>query len=273
MDLDETLQSLARDPRQPLDLAEVALRLACDEYVDLNVDAYLRQLDQLAGVVRDALRGNFAARVATLCGYLFREQGFRGDVENYYDPRNSYLNEVLDRRLGLPITLSLLAMAVGRRAGLEVEGVGLPGHFIARAISGDEEMLFDPFHGGRQLSLDQCADLVRQVTGESFAVSTESMQATPPGLIVQRLLNNLKGTYLRQHDFARASRVMARLLQLAPDDALQHRDQGVSLLRAGQPGPAINHLEFYLEKMPDPEDAPTVRQYLQDARREVARWN
>src|SRR5438309_117199 len=147
MDLDAALDLLARDPAASLDAAEVALHLARDECPQLDVEAYLSELAGMGHEARKYVRGDVAARVAGLCRYLFHEMGFRGNVRDYYDSRNSYLNQVLDRRTGIPITLSLVAMAIGRRAGLEVVGVGLPGHFVAKAVADGQEVLFDPFHG------------------------------------------------------------------------------------------------------------------------------
>jgi regulator of sirC expression with transglutaminase-like and TPR domain len=138
MNLDTALTVLADDPAAPLDLAELALELAREEYPTLDVEAVLAELAALAREVRPRLRGGLRARVESLVRYLFHDLGFRGNERDYYDPRNSYLNDVLDRRLGMPITLSMIAMAVGTRAGLEVTGVGLPGHFIARATARGE---------------------------------------------------------------------------------------------------------------------------------------
>src|SRR5262249_22748986 len=184
------------DPDAPLDVADLALRLAADEYPELDVDAYLSELAGMAHEAKRYLRGGPEARVRGLCRYLFHDCGFRGNVQDYYDPRNSYLNEVLDRRTGLPISLSLVAVAVGTRAGLDVAGVGLPGHFVARAVADGEEVLFDPFHGGRLLTRDQCELLVEQVTGEPFEANAESLRRVAAGPFVLRMLTNLKGSYL-----------------------------------------------------------------------------
>jgi regulator of sirC expression with transglutaminase-like and TPR domain len=273
MDLESALSQLARDPAAPLDLAELSLHLARDEYPDLDVEAYLSQLAGMAHEARRYVRGPLEARVSGLCRYLFHDLGFRGNTQSYYEPRNSYLNEVLDRRTGLPILLAAVTMAVGERAGLRVAGVGLPGHFVAKAIDDGREVLFDPFHGGRALSPEQCEALVYQVTGSSFRANRESLAAVPLGLIVVRMLNNLKGTYLRDEDFDRAVRVIERLRQLRPDDPLQERDLGASLLRAGQPGRAVNHLKAYLHESPAATDAETVRGLLNTALGEVAKWN
>jgi regulator of sirC expression with transglutaminase-like and TPR domain len=273
MDIDTALRRLAHDPSAPLDVAELALALARDEYPALDVEAYLGELAGMAHEARAYLRGGLEARVQGLCRYLFHDMGFRGNVGNYNDPRNSYLNEVLDRRTGLPITLAAVAVAVGTRAGLEVVGVGLPGHFVAKAVAGGEEILFDPFHGGRRLSPEQCELLVEQVTGAPFQATAASLEAVAAGPFVLRLLTNLKAAYLREADFTRAARVIERLRQLTPDDPLQRRDLGVSLLHAGQPGRAIDHLTAYLGARPDAIDADKVGQFLRQARGEVARWN
>jgi regulator of sirC expression with transglutaminase-like and TPR domain len=273
MNLDTALEELARDPNPALDLAELALCLARDEYPDLDVEAYLAEIDGMAHEARRYLRGSLDAQVTGLCRYLFHEMGFRGNDRDYYDARNSYLNQVLDRRTGIPISLSAVVMAVGGRAGLAVQGVGLPGHFIVKAVQGGHQELFDPFHGGRRLSVEACANLVRQVIGEPFRVTAEDLAAVPLAAMVTRMLNNLKAVYLKSGDFPRAVRVMERLRQLNPADTLQRRDLGTSLLHAGQPGKAIDHLRAYLAAVPQAEDAEVVRQLLGRARRQVAEWN
>jgi regulator of sirC expression with transglutaminase-like and TPR domain len=273
MDLDATLAALAADPHRPVDLAAVALHLARDEYPDLDVPAYLARLAALADDLRPRLGGSLARRAVELTHFLFREQAFAGNADGYYDPRNSYLNDVLDRKLGIPITLSVVAAAVGGRSGLTVAGVGLPGHFIAKVVDGDEEVWFDPFNGGQFLDPAGCEELVTAVTGQPFTLTPDATAATPPGLIVVRMLNNLKAVYLKDGDFARAARVMERLVQLDPDDPVQRRDLGVSLVHAGRPGRAIDHLRLYLDRTPAAADAATVRDFLNDAVRSVAKWN
>jgi regulator of sirC expression with transglutaminase-like and TPR domain len=273
MNLDTALHLLAEDPAAPLDLAELGLHLARDEYPDLDVEAYLSELAGMAHEARSYIRGGLEARVAGLCRYLFHEMGFRGNTQEYYDPRNSYLNQVLDRRTGIPITLSAVVIAVGTRAGLPVAGVGLPGHFVARAVGDGREVVFDPFHGGRQLTPEQCGILVEQVTGTPFEATPEQLRPAPLGAIVLRMLTNLKGVYLGQGDFPRAVRVLERLRQLRPHDPLQRRDLGAVLLQTGQPGSAIPHLVAYLDTVPNAQDAATVRDLLSRAQRELARWN
>jgi regulator of sirC expression with transglutaminase-like and TPR domain len=271
--LDSLLSKLARDPAADIDVAEVALRLAADEYPDLAVAKYLTRLDDLAERARPHLLGALEEQVGGLAEFLFEQEEFQGNADAYYDPRNSYLNDVLDRRLGIPITLSVLAMAVGRRAGLEVAGVGLPGHFIAKAVGEGEDVLFDPFHDGQILTPEACEQLVEAVTGRPFAVTPELLAATPPGLIVMRMLNNLRGIYAQAEDFARTARVLGRQRQLAPHDVELRRDLGVVLVRGGRPGPAIDHLKAYLATNSTAADADDVRELLGRAASDVARWN
>jgi regulator of sirC expression with transglutaminase-like and TPR domain len=273
MDVDDTLRRLAADPFAPVDLAAVALHLAADEYPDLDVASYLARLDVFADKLTRRLEGPLADRVAALSALLFDEENFAGNATEYYDPRNSYLNDVLDRKLGIPLSLSLIAMAVGERAGMTVYGVGLPGHFVAKAADGDDEVLFDPYHGGSVLDRDGCAELVQSATGQPFEVTDDVLEPTPPGLIVRRMLTNLKGVYLRLQDFPRAARVTGRLAVLAPDDPTQLRDLGVTLAHAGHPGKAIDPLSAYLAAAPHAADAGAVGDFLKDARRQVARWN
>jgi regulator of sirC expression with transglutaminase-like and TPR domain len=273
MELDSALSQLSEDANPPLDVAELALCLARDEYADLDVEAYLSELAGIAHEAKTYIRGSLESRVSGLCRYLFHEMGFHGNVREYYDPLNSYLNLVLDRRTGIPISLSLVAMAVGRRAGLQVEGVGLPGHFIAKACEGGSEIIFDPFHGGRQLTLTDCENVVHQVTGMSFQASPDHLAAVPLRQIVIRMLSNLKAIYLKQEDFLRAARLIARLRQIVPHDIEQRRDLGLCLLQAGQPGQAIDHLCAYLAAAPESTDAQSTQQWLNQAWKDVGTWN
>src|SRR5262245_32662820 len=273
MKLSSTLAALAADPHAPTDLARVALLIARGAYSQMNPRAYLRRIDRLADQLRPRLKGSLAARTAELSTFLFEELGFAGNTRHYYDPRNSYLNKVLDRQVGLPIALSVLAIGVGTRAGLNVVGVGLPGHFVTKATDGNEEVIFDPFNGGQFLDLEACEALVGGITGRPFEATPEALAATPPGAVVARMLQNLKTAYLADRAYSRAARATWRLSQLLPSDPTQRRDMGVLLVQAEQPGRAINHLRHYLRAMPDAEDAGDVQKFLSKALAEVARWN
>ena len=273
MNLDDTLARLAVNPAAPTDLAAAALELAADEYPDLDRAAYLDCLDSLADGVRPRLRGDLAERVESLSQFLYHDERFTGNAGGYYQPQNSYLNDVLDRRLGIPITLSLVAVEVGKRVGLEIVGVGLPGHFVAKAIDGPDEVLFDPFHGGDRLTPDACAHLVEAVAGVQFEPTPESLAATAPAAVLTRMLTNLKAIYCQGGDFARAARVVRRLTQLHPNDLLQQRDFGILLARSGDLGRAIAPLERYLAEDPCGADVAVVLDCLRTARKTVATWN
>jgi regulator of sirC expression with transglutaminase-like and TPR domain len=272
MNLDATLKLLSANPHEPVDLAEVVLCLARDEYPDLDTEAYLSQLTAMAHEARRYMTGDFDARLAGLCRYLFHDMGFHGNIHHYYDPRNSYLNEVLERRTGIPISLSLIVMAVGSRAGMGVFGVGLPGHFIVKAMESEQEILIDPFHGGRRLTPLECEHLVEQVTGQQFEATSQRLLPTPPGFIIQRMLGNLKKIYMDASNFPKAVRVIERLLLLKPNDLSEHRDLGTCLIAAGRHGAAIDHLSTYLASTP-PNGEDHVRFLLNQAQAEVARWN
>jgi regulator of sirC expression with transglutaminase-like and TPR domain len=191
----------------------------------------------------------------------------------YYDPRNSYFHLVLERRTGIPISLSAVMMAVGARVGLQVQGVGLPGHFVVKVVDESNVILVDPFHGGRRLTPKDCENLVHQVTGQEFTASAENLCPLPLGLMVRRMLANLKGIYLNEKDFPRAIRVMQRLCQLTNYDPSERRDMGASLLHNGQQGQAIDHLAAYLAAYPQADDAAVVRLLLKEAQAYVAGLN
>jgi regulator of sirC expression with transglutaminase-like and TPR domain len=273
MDLDAALQRLSREVDAPFDIAELALHLARDEYPSIDVDAHLAELNAMAQEAKRYFQGDLPARVHGLTRYLFHDMGFRGNQKNYYDPLNSYFNQVLERRTGIPITLSVLVMAVGKRAGLHVEGVGLPGHFVVKAVDGDGEVVFDPFHGGRVLTAADCENVVRQVTKREITVTEDTLKGLPSCLIVMRMLNNLKAIYLKQADMQRAIRVLQRLRQLAPEDIELQRDLGICLVHAGQHGKALDLLAAYLEQAPEAMDAEAVRDVLRRARVTIAGWN
>jgi regulator of sirC expression with transglutaminase-like and TPR domain len=273
MELSATLELLATEPAAPVDLAEVALHVAREEYPNLDVEAYLKQLDGLAHEGRSYLGASLDSQVTGLCRFLFHDVGFTGNQKEYYDPRNSYLNEVLDRLTGIPITLSLVTMAVGRRLGMKIAGVALPGHFVVMAECGGERIVFDPFHHGRRLGARDCELLVRDSAGVDVDLSLAGLEPALPAVVVTRVLTNLKGCYLRDGDFHRAARTVQRLRQVAPADWSQARDLGTCYLQSGNPGKAIDAFNLYLEQLPEALDHKAVAKLLRKARSEVARWN
>jgi regulator of sirC expression with transglutaminase-like and TPR domain len=273
MNLDDVLLRLAADGDADFDVAEVALLLARDEYPRLDVPAYLDQLRDLARDARNHIGGDRAEQLAGLCRYLFHEIGLRGNAKDYYDPRNCYLSDVLDRLTGIPITLSVVMIAVGQRLGLPLTGLGLPGHFVVQCPGSDPPLIVDPFHGGRSLTVEQCRALSTRIVGVDVPLSPSELSPPPLGLIVQRLLGNLRAIYLKREDWRRAVRTLGRMHQLSPSDVQVSRDLGVCLVRTEQPGRALEHLATYLRAAPDAADVSAIRDLLAAATREVGRWN
>ncbi len=251
---------LERDP-PPLD--EASLAIAEEEYPGLDADEYLVRLDALAERVRrKAPLGRSATALHALRKVLFEEEGFRGNEADYGDPRNSFLNEVVDRRLGLPITLSILYIEVARRAGLELQGVGFPGHFLAKYVSGSgAEVFVDAFHGGEMLSADECVARYRARTG-GRDLDRRHLAAVAPRQILARLLFNLKRTYLERRDDIRAWWVLDRILLVAPGQLEALRDRGLVTARLGVPAAAERDLEAYLSRATSASDVQEVRRVL-----------
>jgi len=251
-------------PDESIDLGEAALLIAEDAYPDSRVDTYLAELDTIAEPLRSRLRGDLPlpALVSIVNGHLFGEEGFRGNAEEYYDPRNSYLNEVLDRRLGIPITLSVVYMEVSRRLGLEVVGIGLPGHFVVEARKGGDSLLLDPFHGGETLTLEDCQRLVAEVYGDAGVLAQEDLEPVTKRQILTRILNNLKMAYLRADDADRAWPVVEKMVHLNPESPVDRRDRGLLAHRRNQFRLARDDLRFYLERRPDAPDRSAIEASL-----------
>ena len=253
-----------------IDLAECALLVAAEEYLELDVDRYLERLDALAEAVetRMAAAANDVERVQVLIRHLFHEHGFAGNQERYDDPRNSFLNEVLDRGRGIPITLSIVYMEVARRLGLTVEGIGFPGHFLAK-YAGAAEIVIDPFFG-RTLTEGQCVARLRAVLGaDTEWVPQVHLCAATPREILVRLLTNLKSLYLRGRDFGRTLSCSERILLLTPDSPLELRDRGLVFEQLDCFAAAAADFERFLELAPDDATAGAIRERLAASRTRV----
>jgi regulator of sirC expression with transglutaminase-like and TPR domain len=261
-------------PRQ-WPLAEAALLLAVEEYPDLEPELHLTYLEQLAARVLRRCSGPEPPAeegIAALREILFTEEGFQGNAEEYSDPRNSYLNEVLERRTGLPITLSVVVIEVARRAGLPVSGVGFPTHFIVRYEDRPEPHFLDPFHQGRDLSRAALMRRWRRVT-HGAPWQEEALGALPDGRILVRVLTNLKVVYTQRQEFRRALAVGEKLMLLDPTEALHQRDLGYLHFACREPGRAIGCLERYLKLAPQAEDRDQVLQHLRAISASISRWN
>jgi len=257
-----------------VDLARAALAIARWEYPALEVDAYVERLDGLARGVDGPRRSTDPlGRLHRLREYLFVEQGFAGNREEPYDPRNSFLNDVLDRRKGIPITLSLVLMEVGKRLGLAVEGIGLPGHFIAGARFGDSQILLDPFNAGALLTPEACEELVGRALGRQLRLKPEHFAPVSRRRFLARMLANLKGIYWQREAWDRVVGVIDRLLVLDPKAAGEWRDRGFAWTNLGEIRRGLVDLERYLTEFPNAADHEAVKGHLRKARQKLAQLN
>lgn len=256
-------------PDAEVDLAAAALLIAAEEYPQLPVGAYLHRLDILAEKARDRLAGETAPTVVlqALLRVLFEEEGLRGNAEAYYDPRNSFLNDVLDRRLGIPLTLSIVLLEVGWRLDLPLRGVNFPGHFLVAYEGETARFLVDPFDAGRIRFPDEGQELLDRVYGGSVRLQPSFFERAGRRDILARLLSNLKAIYLNARDDRRALQAVERLLLVMPDAADELRDRGILFARAGRVGEAIEDLERYLELSPGAPDRRRVSGILRELRR------
>ena len=263
------LAEVASRPDSSIDLAAAALLIATAEYPQLPLAPYLRRLDLLAERVGDRLSGENAPTIVLqeMCRVLFREEGFRGNADAYYDPRNSFLNDVLDRRLGIPITLGIVVLEVGWRIGLPLSGINFPGHFLVRYDGEVAKLLIDPFDGGRVRWEDEGQELLDRVYGGMVRMRDEFLRPASRTDILARVLTNLKGIYLNARDDERALATIDRILLFRPGAVVELRDRGLLLARAGRPAEAVLDLERYLDFAPGAPDAQRVRSLIEDLSR------
>jgi regulator of sirC expression with transglutaminase-like and TPR domain len=272
------LQHLLARAEQDGMLAEGALLLAKDEYPELDVARYLRQLDDYAQSIRERLppdETDVEARLVALNTYLFEELGFSGNTDDYYDPRNSFLNEVLDRKLGIPITLSILYLEIAWRLGLELEGVSFPGHFLVKLPTAAGDMVIDPFFAGTPLSEEDLVDRLEETCGEHAANLSlpNLLEPADNKQILARLLRNLKMIYLQNGNNQKALSALHRILLIDPEANEERRERGEIYERLECLRAAAEDYRGYLETAPLAPEAPVVRRRLIQLERQIARYN
>jgi regulator of sirC expression with transglutaminase-like and TPR domain len=255
-------EALAAQPEASVDLAHAALLIAAEERPGTDVDHYRARLLSLGMAARARVALDPDSPVAALNNFVFGELGFAGNQQNYYDPRNSLLSYVLDERRGIPVTLSVVYMELGRRAGLEVEGVGLPGHFVVRATAqvtdGVESVLIDPFNA-RVISEDECQELLDSAYAGQVTLADGQLRLSTREILA-RVLRNLKGVYAQGRRYARALAAVERILLLEPDAADERRDRAALLFQLGRYAEAAADFEKYLAAAPRASDAALVRE-------------
>lgn len=244
----------------------VALRIAVDAHPHLVAEECLALLDDMAAPLqRRVLQAGGPEGIAVaLAERLYGELGFRGNTADYYDPRNSYLDDVLERRTGIPITLAIVLIAIGRRIGVEVDGIGFPGHFLAR-VGGEHGVLVDPFDDGRVLEEGDVWKLARRFLGDASRLRAEHLQPVTAEGVAARMLMNLKHVHERRGDHAQALLVCDRLVDLTAHPEAR-RDRGLHAYALGSFAAAAADLGAYLEARPTASDVARLRQILAEAR-------
>ena len=257
-----------------LDRAALLVAAEDEAYRKVDVDEYLARLEKLGEMARERVDQSAGAPIDAFNRFMFEEMGFAGNQLDYYDPRNSFLNHVIDRRVGIPITLSILYMEVGRRAHLKVEGIGLPSHFIVRARAGDstEGTLVDPFHG-TTLSLEDCQDRLDTIYDGQVRLTEEHLRAATKREILARLLTNLKLIYTQARMYRQALAAVERIQIVAPGTASEHRDRAALLMQLDRLPEAIAATETYLRRAPEATDAKEARERLHLLERQLAMRN
>ncbi|MGH7411410.1 MAG: SirB1 family protein [Candidatus Methylomirabilis sp.] len=279
MDMDslarQRFAAIVTKGEENISLAEAALLIAQEEYPDLDIVAYLARLAQMADAVDTHSSDDQGPqnRIEVLNHYLFDNLGFRGNLEESDDPRNSFLNEVLDRRTGLPISISTVYLEIGWRLGMPLQGVGFPGHFLVKYLDSDGEIIIDPFHRGAVLTAEDCQGRLDRVYGGRLQFQPSFLAAATKRQILTRILTNLKRTYLAAGDHRRALAAVERILVIDPALGSELRDRGILRMQLNQTSQAIADLERYVSTCPGADDVEEVRKRLRDLRQAQASLN
>ena len=266
-----------------MDLARACLLIAQDAYPKLEVERYMDEIERMASRLRAGLPQNCGAeeRVVALNQFLYDDLGYWGNTEDYYDPRNSYLNEVIDRKTGSPITMSILYMELGRRTGLPLEGVSFPGHFLVRLPLRGGMLVLDPFAGGAPQSEDELRSRVKRVIPDGVADDLPAaelpldqfLEPATNRQILSRVLRNLKAIYRKSDKPERMLDVLNRMLVVTPDASAELRDRGYIYQRLECYRAALKDLSDYAEREPDAPDLDDVRSRLMELSALCARLN
>lgn len=270
-------RELISRPDDRIDLAEAAFLIAKHLDASLDLSACLARIDAMAERLSQRLTGTSSDtdRIVALNQFLFDEEGFAGNAEDYYDPRNSFLDQVLERRLGIPITLSILYMELGERIGLELRGIAFPGHFLVKCRVNGGVVVLDPFSRGISLGLPELQQRLRATQGGevSRAIIAGLLVAASRRDIVTRMLRNLKAIYVQRDEHERALSVMEWIVMLAPEVAIEVRDRGLLYAKLECPRAAAQDIERYLDLAPEAEDATELRKRAIELRKAAARLN
>lgn len=256
---------LTQRPEPLLDLVEASLVIALEEYPALDIDGYLRRVDGWSDAIRERVEGSrdIERIVEEINRLLFEEEGFHGEAENYYDPRNTFLNEVLDRHAGLPLALSIVYLEISRRLGIDMSGVALPGRFLVKVCGTWGTIFIDPFDEGRVLTTAECQKIMDEVYGGGVRLREHHLRSSSRREIVGRVLSHLKSIYLSSNDLSRAIGSVDRLLMLDGKDSFELRDRGLVSMQLHRYDEAIEFLERYLVATPHADDRSRIREQIE----------
>ena len=261
--------------REPIPLARGALLIAKEEYPGLDVDDYLAQIADLAREGAAQVNGgaDTIEKVQLLSDFLFAQKGFDGNRDQFADPRNSFLNEVLERRRGIPITLSVVYIEVGRQLGLNLFGVGFPAHFLVKAVDERGELIIDPFNAGMILGLDEIRARLAKIYGQPVDLNPAMLKAVGAREILTRMLRNLKNIYASGSDWNRALGTLDRILILDPRAVEEMLERGGLHERLECFGPALADFRAFLAQAPEHPGADVAREAVVRLLRQVSRMN
>ncbi|MBW4454028.1 MAG: SirB1 family protein [Nostoc indistinguendum CM1-VF10] len=247
-----------------IDLAKAGLYIAQEEYPKLDAEEYLNALDTMAWELQERLPDSrYPLRmVQSINQYLYEDLKFSGNKIDYYDPRNSFFNDVIDRRLGIPISLALVYLEVAKRIDFPMVGVGMPGHFLIRPDIEDIEIFVDAFNGGEIIFAQDCEERLSQLYQQRVTLQPEFLAVVSNRQFLARMLTNLKFIYLKQQELEKTLAAVERILLLFPDLTLELRDRGLISYQLGYYPQAIDDFQNYLAKVPDAEDASVIRRLL-----------
>jgi regulator of sirC expression with transglutaminase-like and TPR domain len=251
-------------PDAELHLMRAALLIAADEYPEFDLPHYIATLDAWGDDIGRRVRpdASVAVRLRQLNRFLFDELGFSGNVTDYYDPRNSYMHEVLERRRGIPITLSVLYMDIGRRLGLELVGVSFPGHFLVKLPYGGGQVVIDPYHRGISLTAEDLMRRLQDLFDRDIDSPAPFLSAASNKHILSRMLLNLKSIYQSQGNAEKTIAVITKILAVNPGLAYEYRDRGLLFNRLECFSAALKDLQCYLNCAPEAEDASQIRELV-----------
>lgn len=259
--------ALAPMPDAELPLFETALLIARDEYPDLQAEAYIGLVSDYAGRLEKSLNPDLdlPSKLTAINHFLYRELGFSGNEQEYADPRNSYLNQVFDRKLGIPISLAVVQIEVMRRVGLALDGISFPGHFLVRLPVDDGILVLDPYNQGRPVGFEELRERIAPHMDGQMPTDQQLFQVLEPAtarMTAMRMLRNLQAIYQQAGDFDRVARSADRLLKLAPDLPEALRDRGLAYAELGYVRGVRDDLTRYLQLRPQADDAETIRNLL-----------